>query len=246
MKQLLAMLTLIMSFYTVAEEVTDIDLVCAEWPGYTNSDGTGVYWEIIKRVYQPIGIDVHTQTVPWKRAQYSVKNGKKDAYVGDYFDPSKDRKEFLYPKEHLSIEEPVVVVFSNRHTLEWKAKGKSMLTGMRVAWVRGYGFEDNLLDGIALEHKDVNHPAQAILLLKKGRVDAVVDYRSNIMDALADDADSYTLSLLEKGQKLYLVFANTQKSVYLAALFDRRIREMRASGDVSEIYKQYGKALPIN
>ncbi|CAM3103973.1 substrate-binding periplasmic protein [Vibrio neptunius] len=246
MKWIVTVLFVLVPAYSLAQDIQEIELVCDEWPSYTNSDGTGVYWDIVKRVYEPLGIKVNTQTVPWKRAQLSVSSKQKDAYVGDYFDASKDKKDYLYPKEHLSIEESVVVVFKNDYNSEWQSRGTAMLSDKRVAWIRGYGFENNVLKGIDIQLKEVKGIDQAILMLSSDRVDAVVDYQSNIVKALSSDIDNYTLLVLEEGQKLFVVFSNTPKSAYLVDMFDKKIKEMREKGEIDAIYAKYGIAPPSN
>ncbi len=34
-----------------ADDIKTFYAVCDEWEGYTNKDGTGAYWEVVKAVY---------------------------------------------------------------------------------------------------------------------------------------------------------------------------------------------------
>ncbi len=49
--------------------------------GYTHRDGTGAYWEVVKAVYEPLGIKVKTIVMPWKRAEVTVVNKRADALL---------------------------------------------------------------------------------------------------------------------------------------------------------------------
>ncbi|NQY93765.1 MAG: hypothetical protein HRT43_06330, partial [Campylobacteraceae bacterium] len=86
-----------------AEDIKSISLTSKEWKGYTNKDGTGAYWEVVKAIYEPLGIKVNTKVLPWKRAEMTVLTKKADALLGAYY--HKD-KEFIYPKWHISVEDP--------------------------------------------------------------------------------------------------------------------------------------------
>ncbi len=76
---------LIQPAHLYSNETKVIHIVCDEWAGFTNKDGTSVYWEVVKAIYEPTGIRVKTKVMPWKRANYTVLNKKADAIVGDYY-----------------------------------------------------------------------------------------------------------------------------------------------------------------
>lgn len=71
-----------------------IKIVSQEWPGYTNGDGSGFYWEIVKSVYQPLDVPLTLEVLPWKRAKHVVRKQEASAYLGDYFYLNADA--FLY------------------------------------------------------------------------------------------------------------------------------------------------------
>src|SRR5690554_5285993 len=65
-------------------DIKAISVVAPEWEGFTNKDGSGLYWELLRAIYEPVGITVKTANVPWNRAmkmvtKYSVYN----AIVGE-------------------------------------------------------------------------------------------------------------------------------------------------------------------
>lgn len=45
------------------------------WEGYTNADGSGLYWDLLKQVYAPYGLDVKFINMPWNRANKLMTAG---------------------------------------------------------------------------------------------------------------------------------------------------------------------------
>jgi polar amino acid transport system substrate-binding protein len=45
-----------------------ITIATPVWKGWTNEDGTGLYFELLKLVYEPVGVSVQYEFVPWARA----------------------------------------------------------------------------------------------------------------------------------------------------------------------------------
>lgn len=67
------------------------------WLDYTNADGTGLAWELLRKVFEPVGVKVKTASVPYSRAIGLVKRGEADAWVGSYHEESADN---IYPRWH--------------------------------------------------------------------------------------------------------------------------------------------------
>ncbi|MEZ0199812.1 ABC transporter substrate-binding protein, partial [Pseudomonas qingdaonensis] len=63
---LLAILLSIAPWVTAAEGIPkQIHLVSEEWLDYTNADGTGVAWDVLRKVFEPAGVEVVTQSAPY-------------------------------------------------------------------------------------------------------------------------------------------------------------------------------------
>ena len=231
-------LLLMVNSVSYATDGERIKIVSQEWPGYTNGDGSGFYWEIVKAVYQPLDAPLTLEVLPWKRAKHLVRKQEASAYLGDYFYPNADA--FLYPQWHLSVEEDVVVVFA-RGSLDWEEQQLSSLVNEKVAWVRGYGFEKGFLKDIPLELVEVDSAEQGMKLLKKGRVSALIDYPSSMASSDLLATDAFVTEVAKKGEKLYVVFSNTESSNKLIEMFDARMPQLIQSGELKQIYLTHGK-----
>ncbi len=228
-----------------AEPVTHVTMVCEEWQNYTNSDGTGAYWEIVKAVFEPLNIKVKTMVYPWKRATHMVSRKKADAVVGDYYYPNSS--DYLYPDWHISIEDPVVALFKRGRINGWDKKGLKSLVRKRVVWIRGYDFDKLFLIKLFVEKQEVASVEQGVKVIRNDRADVFLDYEAQIRSEAKrlnmDIASDYKIEVAKPGKKLFVAFSKSAKSPQLISIFDRRMKELAESGDIERIYKKWGLSM---
>ncbi len=227
----------------LSREIKSIHLVCDLWPGYTNQDGTGAYWEVVKAVFEPAGIVVTARTMPWKRAEMMVTHQMADAIVGDYYSPELDEKTHLYPQWHISVEDPIVVIFKQGRFPQWSTQGVLCFDGQTVGWIRGYGFDSQKWWPVNAEIHEVTTVHAGLEMLLRDRLDALVDYRSTIIAESKKtglDITTYEIKTVKQGEKLFLKFSNTPRSRDLIHIFDQRMEKLSASGAIEEIYEKWG------
>ena len=235
---LVTLALLLVTSVSYASDSKRIKIVSQEWLGYTNSDGTGLYWEIVKAVFQPLNVSLTLEVLPWKRAKHLVRKQEANAYLGDYFYPNAEA--FLYPKWPLSVEEDVIVIFA-QGALDWEERQLSSLANKKVAWVRDYGFEKGFLKGIQLELVEVDSAEQGMKLLKKGRVSALIDYPSSTAGSEILETGAFVTEVAKRGEKLYVVFSNNESSNQLIEIFDTHMSQLIQSGELQQIYLTHGQ-----
>ncbi len=235
---------LIQTSIIFAGEPKIINIVCAEWEGYTNQDGSGVYWEIVKAVYEPVGIKVETEVLPWKRADVMTLNKKKDAIAGDYYYKDKVGKEFLYPSWHFSVEDDIVAIFKASAISDWDSNGIKSMADKTVGWIRGYGFDTSDWLAVKVNKYELNNLLQGIKMLQGGRIDVLIDYSSSLKieskKAKIDLSNDFKSQTIKMGEKLFLKFANTEQSKKLIKIYDKRMTELAKSGEIEKIFKKWG------
>lgn len=221
--------------------ISTIMLVGEQWKDYTNADGSGVYWDLIKSIYQPAGVKVHFKLYPWVRADRMVIKQRADAIVGDYYYPTEDGKTFLYPYWHLSVEEPIVMISKKpgRYSTPITADKRPKLIG----FIRGYGFEHKTWFKPDFEKYELNDLEHGLKMLAADRLHAVADYASHL-SAIAHNTgfsnkDTYKSTQMEAGQRLYLKFANTKRARALIEIYDRRVNEMIENGEIEKILRKW-------
>ena len=102
---------------------TEIKLVSEAWVNGAQEDGTGIYWDIMRLVYEPLGIKVEYNTTDYARSVALVKQGEMDAWLGSYLN---EEQNIIYPKWHFDAD-VVVALYKKSSDFQWQ--GKKSLAG---------------------------------------------------------------------------------------------------------------------
>ncbi len=218
----------------------EIILASEEWERATLSDGTGLYWDIFRYVYEPVGIKVNTLTVPYETAVGYVQRGRADAWPASYL----NEKDFaLYP--HWNFDAEIVSVMFNidSHT---NFEGIKSLTNKNVAWIKGYDFHHYI--DVPLQIHELDNRKSILRMLKRGRIDYFLDAQIDI--ALAKEKfypedNSLIIHDLMK-LKLYPAFSNTPKGRKLREIWDERMPKIYQTEKMKNLFKQWGFDYPFN
>lgn len=229
---LITLLCLSLSISVVADDKR-ILLVSEEWEDATNSDGTGVYWELLREVYEAAGYKVEHMTVPYARAVAMVLAGDADAWVGSYMDEEDDA---LYPTWHFDAD---IVMAAFRSDKMPDFKGQASLSGKRVGWVRGYSYDEYLK--VDVEKTQLNNRESGLSMVLGGRLDAVLDDAEELALALENiKADAGPLKKVKLMQlPLYLAFHDSERSKTLIKVFDQGFEPLVKSGRVQELFDKW-------
>lgn len=225
------------------EDIKQINVVSDEWINYTNKDGSGAYWEVVKAVFEPLNITVNTRVMPWARAERTVKNQQADALLGSYYQADQ-LNSFIFPKWHIGIEDPIIALYKVNNGVHLNANNLQSLQNKRIIWVRGYEFDKTLFSGITINKHVITKPKQALIMLNLNRADVLIDYEQEIRLA-AKEANinlntTYKMHVIKKGNKLYLAFSNTPRGRYLSKIFDQQMESLASTGAIKEIYAKWG------
>jgi len=218
------------------EEIRNIRIVTPEWEDCTQKDGTGLFFEIIRSIYEPEGIQMEYEFVPWKRAVYMVEERKEaDAYLSGR--KTKNRFAPNYPL----WTEYAAAVFRKDRIPEWK--GFETLRGRTAVWIRGYDYHtDRRIADVRLDHWDeIDEPAQAWGVLEKGRYDFYIEALLDIEQYIRKNhvnMDNYRIETLW-GEYAHVLFAKTAKSQKLIEIYDRRIVELFKSGELKKMFDKW-------
>lgn len=136
---ILISLSLLLSLSVSAELKNDtIFFVTEAWEEATNSDGTGIYWEMLRKIYNPKGIKIAFTIVPYERSIKMVQNKKADVAIGSY---ENEVENVIYPKWHFDAD-IVTAFFKSKNIPVWN--GEKSMSGKKVVWVRGYAYDEYL------------------------------------------------------------------------------------------------------
>ncbi|ADR58254.1 MULTISPECIES: substrate-binding periplasmic protein [Pseudomonas] len=235
---LLAMLLSIAPWVTAAEGIPkQIHLVSEEWLDYTNADGTGVAWDVLRKVFEPAGVEVITQSAPYSRAVGLVKRGEADAWVGSYKEENDDN---LYPRWHFDMDHIYALGLASKPVPTLETIGK-----YRLAWVRGYDYGSYLPN--VREFREIQRREGILPMLEHDRVDYYIDALTEVDYVLGQTSQPERFRRTHVAElPLYLAFARNDQAKALCELFDKRMKELIRSGELKPIFEHWTQPYPFS
>ena len=77
-----ALLGTVASAQEAAHAPTVIHLASEDWEDYTAADGHGLAWDVLRKVFEPAGVQLDIRTEPYTRSVGLAQRGEIDACVG--------------------------------------------------------------------------------------------------------------------------------------------------------------------
>ncbi|WP_433885449.1 substrate-binding periplasmic protein [Pseudomonas vranovensis] len=214
-----------------------VRLVSEEWLDYTNADGSGLAWDVLRKVFEPAGVKVRTQSAPYSRAVGLVKRGEADAWVGSYHEENADN---LYPRWHFDMDHIYALGLASSPVPTQQTLGQ-----YRLAWVRGYDYKSYLPN--VGHFREIQRREGILPMLEHDRVDYYIDALTEVDYVLgqAPDPKLFRRSHLAE-LPLYLAFGRTAEGKALRALFDQRMDKLVASGELRAIFEHWKQPYPFD
>jgi len=215
------------------EHIKTVSIVAPVWEDYSNADGSGLYWDILKAIYQPEGIRLKHKTVPWNRAmkmvsKYHLYNG----IIGEYRETEED---LLFPDYPIDVEYLSVVA---REGLSFT--DMSSLSGKNVGWIKDYDLiPEAQIDFTLKEFRDLD---QGLELLRTGALDYLIEEWDELAAAMqthAMSAERYSVAQLPQGTDVYVAFSNNKLSQELIRIYNERVPQLVKNGTMGAIYQRW-------
>lgn len=213
-----------------------VHLVSEEWLDYTNADGTGVAWDVLRKVFEPAGVKVVAKSAPYSRAVGLVKRGEADAWVGSYKDENDDN---LYPRWHFDMDHIYALGLAGKPVPTLETVGQ-----YRLAWVRGYDYGSYLPN--VTESREIQRREGILPMLEHDRVDFYIDALTEVDYVLGQTSQPERFRRTHVAElPLYLAFARNEHGKALRELFDRRMAELVRSGELKPIFQHWKQPYPF-
>ena len=220
-----SLLLLTCSFLSLAIDKPKLHCVADEWLGYTNADGSGTYWQIIKAIYSE-QFQLRLETTPFHRAVKMVSMGKADCIIAIY---AADKRNLLLPKYHIDTEYPASLLFDSKRTA---ITSTNDLNNLVIVGRKDYGFEEFLPSSV--KYYGVESNKELYKLVLNNRADAVMVYTHNI--ALADPKNTLAHIEIIPDKKYYIGFYNSVLGQQLTIIYDLEFPKLIASGAISSYF----------
>ncbi len=214
-----------------------IRVVSDVWDGHTNPDGTGLAWDLLRKVFEPAGVRLQYESVPYTRSVGLVQRGQADAWVGAYRDEVDNA---VFPRWYYDTD--------TIHALGLASSPQPTLATLgvyRLVWVRGYDFQDQLPN--ATNYHEIQRRDGILEMLRTGRADFYIDAIGEVnfvrnKDPHPEQFQITQLVLLP----LFIGFAPNERGRALAALFDQRMDTLVPSGALRPLFKQWKQPYPFD
>ena len=214
-----------------------IHLASEDWEDYTAADGHGLAWDVLREVFEPAGVKLDIRTEPYIRALGLAQRGEVDACVGGYRDEVDD---LLYPRWNYDVDHIYALGLASN-----PEPTPETLGNYRLAWVRGYDFQDYLPN--INRYNEVMRRTGILSMLTHNRADYYIDALTEIDYVVrrAKDPSQFRRTHIAE-LPLYLCFANTPNARKLMALFDQRMELLVKNGRLKPIFERWKQPYPFD
>ncbi|WP_084681305.1 substrate-binding periplasmic protein [Desulfospira joergensenii] len=237
----LFLILLLTAPYGFAEPVTQVVSTSPSWNKFTNIDGTGLYHEILARIFNPHGIQVTHRYTNAKRGIYLVKNDIADIYTcrTDVYDLPD-----LVLAQYPMYEGEIHAFFKKDRVKNWQ--GVSSLTNQRVVWRWNYYNRSEFPTEIFVLETDTGEDALGQVVL--GRGDFYIDDLNLIKESISKaglsiDMDEYRIEPVGK-RSYYPVFKKSPRGKFLMDLYETGMKNLHWSGELKKIFMKWQFSYP--
>ena len=229
---LITLFSVLSSALNAEETPNTITIEAEAWPRASEADGSGMYWDLVRKIYEPEGVKVKIGTSTYTRSIGLMKTGEVDAMLGAYADEIKGA---LYSKNHFDAD--VVAALFKKDLVTWK--GESSLKDKHIASIKGYQISDYI--SVPFKVHEYRDREEIIKLLNDEKVDFFVDAQMDIQEELKKAYVPKNTFKVETVKQLnvYIVFSDNDRGKYLRDMFDRRFRILLSEGEIKRIYEKW-------
>ena len=149
------------------------------WSDYTEANGEGLGWDILREVFEPLGVTIERCSVPYTRSVGLVQRGEVDAHMGAYRDESPG---VLYPHWNYDTDHIYALGLASNPELSL-----ATIASYRLVWVRGYKYQDYLPN--IRRYNEIRRRIGILPMLLYSRADYYIDAQTEIDYVLGQASD---------------------------------------------------------
>lgn len=193
-----------------------IHVVTDHWSSYTEEDGTGYYFDVLRAVYPEPEYTLDIKIMPYARSIAMIMDGNADIALGLYKGEIPDEQISKYVIERDLVDALVTP------TLAANWKDVNSLAGKNV--VAKIGYEFDAITDVKMDYSEKANLLSMLKMLGAGRVDAVLDYEADITPALEEAGLGSEFKIINAviGSDIFFGFSATPKGKELQKQFNER------------------------
>jgi hypothetical protein len=199
--------------------------ISGNWDGYTNADGSGVYWHLMDSIFKT-NYTLNKDVSIWTRAIKVFEKNEADILVGAYRTCKINYA--IYSSYHTDYEYPMYAFGQNMTAINrFNNKDKSLI----ICSASG---ENSFKEVSFLSKEDIiqTSVSQCNKLMENGKIDIFINYEYHLSELLKNSPRQ----LLIEYSPLFLVFHNTPEGHFLKRYFDKKIATLALNNTLKSIF----------
>lgn len=233
------LLVLLVSTWGHAADLGEIVVVGPSWNKFTNHDGTGLYHEILDKIFTDHGVPVRRIYVSSQRGYDLVAAGKADMMTCRDLASSP-----LFLARHAMYEGDFHCFFNLKRQGAWQ--GPQSMAGKAVVFRLSYYAPKNFPEGTIL--KEVKTADAALGMVVLGRADFYIDDLNFINESVKASTipfnkDDYGIQVAGRRQ-YFPVLRETPRGRQIEEMYAKGIERLHASGELQAIFEKWGFPYP--
>ncbi len=236
MKHFCSVVLLCLSSFVTAQPVI---IETSLWPGFTNADGSGAYFELARMVFPPASHPLQINTNHLGRAWLAVQRGQADLTFGL---TQLDIQSFGLESSALPYDEDTIVAVFQPQRVHSTDLSPVRLNMQQLGWEKSYNYGAVL--GLKTQGFEVQNPAHAIQLLKAGRIDVYLAESGDLAAVRAELASAGLQQQWLAHVPVYAGFSPTARGRELRARWDQQIKLLWQQGQMQTFYQRHPALRP--
>ena len=200
----------------------------------SNGQLSGIYYDLANVLLSKAGIESEHHIFPYGRIMHELKLGKTDLTIMFKYKELFDYVDYIYPLPTLKN----VVIGRNGSDFT----SVIQLEKLSIAYLRGAKFSDDIDNNPEIIKQTVSDFHQGLLMLKKGRVDAIIGPMAPIISAAKQlnlSRDFFGKPLIVSERTPWLQISKKSKNKVSAKQLQTIFSQMMAQGELKKIQQKY-------
>jgi len=204
---------------------------------YGMNSGTqlsGIYYDLANSLLAKAGIESEHHIFPYGRIMHELKIGKTDLTIMFKYKELADYVDYIYPLPTLKN-----VVIGRKGTDYHSIK---QLEKLSIAYLRGAKFSDDIDNNPEIIKQTVSDFHQGLLMLQKGRVDAIIGPMAPILSSAQKfglSRDFFGKPLIVSERTPWLQLSKKSQNKVSAKQLKAIFSQMMAQGELKKIQQKY-------
>ena len=195
---------------------------------------SGIYYDLANSLLAKAGIESEHHIFPYGRIMHELKIGKTDLTIMFKYKELAEHVDYIYPLPTLKN-----VVIGRKGTDYHSVK---QLEELSIAYLRGAKFSDDIDNNPKIIKQTVSDFHQGLLMLKKGRVDAIIGPMAPILSSAKNfglSKEFFGKPLIVSERTPWLQISKKSKNKVSTEKLKAIFSQMMAQGELKNIQQKY-------